>query len=66
MPIRNPDATNNLVFNVLVVCNTPDEQLTSNITYNAARDLKWAAFEPEHDRIAILCGGGPITSDARG
>jgi hypothetical protein len=63
MPIRNPDATNNLVFNVLVVCNTPDEQLTSNITYNAARDLKWAAFEPEHDRIAILCGGGPSLAD---
>ena len=63
MPIRNPDAQNDLIFNVLVVCNTPDEQLTSNILYNAARDLKWVAFQEAHDRIAVLCGGGPSLAD---
>jgi 2-polyprenyl-3-methyl-5-hydroxy-6-metoxy-1,4-benzoquinol methylase len=63
MPIRNPDATNDLVFNVLVLCNTPDEALTSNILYNAARDLPWAAFEPKHDDIIVLCGGGPSLAD---
>jgi hypothetical protein len=63
MPIRNPDATNDLIFNVLVVCNTPDSTLTSNILYNAARDLPWVAFEPVRSDTIILCGGGPSIAD---
>ena len=63
MPIRNPDAENDLVFNVLVVCNTPDEELISNITHNAERDLPWVAFKEPHEKTAVLCGGGPSIAD---
>ena len=58
MNYQNPDASMRMVVPVLVICNTSDDDLKRNITMNCERDLPWLAFQPVHDRIAIMCGGG--------
>lgn len=63
MPYRNPDASKDLILPVLVVCNTSDEELTSNILYNSASDVPWVGFHVEHSREIVLCGGGPSIAD---
>ena len=63
MSYRNPHATADLILPVLVVCNTPDEELTSNIHYSAALDLPWVGLRTQHEREIVLCGGGPSIAD---
>ena len=61
--IRNPDASGDLELLVEVVCNTADDEINANIKVNAARDVPWLAFSPEHDRVAVVVGGGPSAAD---
>jgi len=62
--IRNPDASGDLELLVEVVCNTTDETINANIKTNAARDeVQWLGFSPEHDRVAVVVGGGPSAAD---
>lgn len=63
MQYRNPHAQNPLVIPVLVVCNTPDEELERNIRDNASRDLPWVWMHPAHERMAVMVGGGPSAAD---
>lgn len=63
MDYQNPHAEGVLKIPVLVVCNTSDEQLLSNIKTNSARDLKWVGFRPKRDSAAIIVGGGPSLAD---
>lgn len=63
MPYRNPHASSDLILPVLVVCNTPDDELYRNITENAALDLPWLQVRPAHDLTAVMCGGGPSLVD---
>ncbi len=58
MEIQNPDAENKLFIPVLVICNTPDEELKNNIRINSAKDLRWLKAEKPHDGVAIMVGGG--------
>ena len=63
MPYRNPHASAPLIIPVLVVCNTSDDELHRNIERNSALDLPWVGMQPAHDRIAVMCGGGPSLAD---
>ena len=63
MEYQNPHAANPLYVPVLVICNTPDEELENNIRINSAKDLKWLKAEPEHDGIAVMIGGGPSINE---
>ena len=63
MPLQNPHASAPLIIPVLVICNTPDDVLHSNIERNAALPLPWAYMHPAHERVAVLCGGGPSLVD---
>jgi hypothetical protein len=63
MPYRNPHASEPLILPVQVVCNTSDDELYRNIRRNAALDLSWAGMHHAHDRVAVLCGGGPSLAD---
>lgn len=63
LPYRNPHATAPLILPVLVVSNTPDEDIERNIATNSALDLAWIGPRPAHDRVAIMCGGGPSIAD---
>lgn len=58
MSVQNPHATMPLFIPVLVVRNTSDEDIARNIRANAALPLSWIAAAPEHERVAVLCGGG--------
>jgi uncharacterized Rossmann fold enzyme len=61
---RNPHASKPLVLPVLVLCNTPDEELEENIRRNAALDLNWIGFNPPQACSAIMVGGGPSLADS--
>lgn len=62
--IQNPHASAPLIIPILVLCNTPDEELERNIRANTRRDdLKWLAAKPAHDRPAVMVGGGPSAGD---
>lgn len=63
MPYKNPHATVPLIIPVLVVCNTSDDDLYRNIEQNAARDLPWVWMHPAHEKVAVMCGGGPSLVD---
>lgn len=63
MSYQNPHASGPLIIPVLVMCNTPDEEIERNIRINAARDLPWVAMRPAHDQVAVMVGGGPSAED---
>ena len=63
MPYQNPAASAPLIIPVLVVSNTPDEDLYANIRRNSALDLPWASQRPPHDGVAVMCGGGPSLAE---
>jgi len=61
---QNPGASAPLVLPVMVLCNTSDEVIYSNIRENSKRPGKWARVVPEHSRVAVLCGSGPSLADS--
>lgn len=63
MPFHNPAASSPLILPVLVVCNTSDDELHANISEASTRSLPWVAMAKPHDRVAVLCGGGPSIAD---
>lgn len=56
---QNPDASSPLFIPVLVINNTPDEEIERNIRINSAKPLQWLRYHEPHNRPAILVGGGP-------
>ncbi len=60
---QNPDATMALHIPVVVLCNTPDDEIEANVRANAALDLKWLGAVEPHDGIAIMVGGGASVGD---
>lgn len=60
---QNPDATMPLLVPVLVLNNTHEDVVNANVRANAQRDLPWLYQAPAHDRVAIICGGGPSLQD---
>lgn len=59
MEYQNPDATIPLFIPVLVINNTPDEEIERNIRINSAKPLRWLKSHPAHEGVAVLVGGGP-------
>ena len=55
---QNPDATTGLKLNVMVVGNTPEEEIISNVRENSKNYKNWLEVKPEHDGVAVLIGGG--------
>jgi uncharacterized Rossmann fold enzyme len=43
----------------IALVNENDETLYENVRINSARDIPWIEETPEHDRHAVLIGGGP-------
>ena len=60
---QNPDPSTTLQVTVLVICNTPEDELESNIRINTARELPWLQEHPENSQAAIMVGGGPSVAD---
>ena len=63
---RHPQASSDLVVPVHLVCNTPDEIIVANVKANIALDRAWVGTKPEHDGVALICGGGPSLADDLG
>jgi hypothetical protein len=59
----NPDASATLHLPVVLLCNTPDEELSRNIATNTRKPLQWLAAQPERSENLILVGGGPSLAD---
>jgi hypothetical protein len=60
---QNPHAQGKLYMPMLVLCNTPPEDLERNIRHNSAKYANWLKLEKEHNGIAVMIGGGPSVSD---
>lgn len=58
MEYQNARAENPLILPILVLNNTPDEEIRRNIKINSARDLEWVKRHDPHDGVAVLVGGG--------
>jgi len=63
MEYQNPDASYPLFIPVLVINNTPDEELARNIQINTAKNLTWLQSKPAHHGVAVIVGGGASIED---
>ena len=52
--IYNEGATQPLILPILVLCNTPDEQLAANVRANTEKPLQWLMQKPERPEPAII------------
>ena len=52
-----------LILPILVLPNTPDEEIRRNIKINSARDLEWIKRCDPHEGVAVLVGGGGSIDD---
>lgn len=61
--LHNPDASGPLLVPLVVLGNTPDEQIARNIKINSAKPLPWVAALSAYDMPAVIVGGGPSIED---
>jgi hypothetical protein len=61
---KNECAQDELVMPVLVLPNTPAEQVAGHIASNCKLDVPWLSQVDAHDGVAIICGGGPSLDDS--
>lgn len=61
---RNPDASEDLIIPVDLVCNTPDEIILSNIATNSKAKSDWLSVQDANTIPALLCGSGPSLIDS--
>lgn len=61
--VQNPDASGPLHIPLVILCNTPDEEIEANLRANTATDLPWLAAHEPHDGIAVMVGGGASVAD---
>lgn len=60
---RNPDATEDLVIPIQLVCNTSDELLLEQVKINSHAKTDWLKCSDAHDGVALLVGSGPSMLD---
>lgn len=60
---QNPDASSALNIPLIVLCNTPDEEIEANVRANTALDLPWLGGQDAHDGVAVMVGGGASVVD---
>lgn len=60
---QNPGATMPLILPVMLICNTPDDVIYSNIRENSKNNSNWLNVSDAHDGVAVLCGSGPSLAD---
>lgn len=60
---QNPHASGLLHVPIVVLCNTPDEEIESNVRENTKKELPWLAGVDAHDGVAIMVGGGATVAD---
>jgi hypothetical protein len=63
LTIRNPLASADLRIPLTIEPNMAEEAILANVLYNSRRAKRWVKTEKAHDRVAILCGGGPSLAD---
>jgi hypothetical protein len=63
LSLQNPHASAPLNIPLVVVLNTPDEEIEANTRENTARDLPWLSAKDAHDGIAVMVGGGASVAD---
>ena len=64
--VRNPGTSAPLRIPLSLECNVTLDKVMANVNANSRRIKNWVKTVEPHDRIAIVCGGGPSLSDALG
>jgi len=52
-----------LILPVVVLPNTPDDEISRNIRINSALPLEWLNSVDQHDGVAVMVGGGASIDD---
>jgi hypothetical protein len=60
---QSPHSEKPLHIPVVVLCNTPEEEIEANTRANTARDLRWLSAAEPHDGVAVFVGGGASVAD---
>ena len=60
---KNPDASSDLKLSVIVISNTPEEQLIQNVKENSEKYDNWLQMTEPHDGVAVFVGGGCSIND---
>jgi len=60
---QNPMTDKPLILPIVVLPNTPDDEIRSNIRVNSALPLEWLNTVDPHDGVAVLIGGGASIED---
>lgn len=60
---QNPHASMPLTVPYIVVPNTHEKVVDAHIRANSQRDIPWLYASEPHDRVAVICGGGPSLLD---
>ena len=55
---QNPHATDKLKLNMVVVSNTPEDELTNNIRESSQQYENWLDIKEPHNRVAVLIASG--------
>jgi len=65
LPVRyqNPDASEGLTLPLEIIENTTIEDLESNTRHNSSEYERWLQLQVEHERKAVLIGGGASIND---
>jgi hypothetical protein len=60
---QNPQASSALHIPIVILCNTPDEEIEANVRHSTQKDLRWLEAHDTHDGIAVMVGGGASVED---
>jgi len=60
---QNPDASDQLGLNMMLISNTPDEEIHRNIEQNSIVYTDWLQAVDAHNTPAVLIAGGPSVKD---
>lgn len=56
--IQNPHASLPLRVPAIIAANTSEDEIAQNITLNSQKPFPWLQLQKEHDRHAVIIGGG--------
>lgn len=60
---QNPMTDKPLILPIVVLPNTPDDEIARNIRANSALPLEWLNSVEPHDGVAVMVGGGASIED---
>ena len=59
MILKNPQASEDMMLELVVTTNTDEKKILENVLYNSKRVNEWIKQEEPNDKTLLICGSGP-------